>query len=112
MAPHRRAVTVLVAAVLLDLILGLLYSWAERITALKGLYWALTTATTVGYGDITPRSTAGHVIAALAMLTVIPLFAAAFSLVTSGLTTKHVSVVRERVEHIIKHHPQIPDIEE
>lgn len=31
-------------------------------------WWALTTATTVGYGDISPGSTAGRIIAAVVML--------------------------------------------
>lgn len=47
-----------------------------------GVYWAVTTATTVGYGDVTPHSGAGRVIAVLVMLTTIPLLAAVFALAT------------------------------
>lgn len=47
-----------------------------------GLYWAITTATTVGYGDVTPDNGAGRVVAALVMLTTIPLLASVFALVT------------------------------
>lgn len=35
----------------------------------RSVYWAIVTVTTVGYGDITPHTTMGQVIAALAMLT-------------------------------------------
>lgn len=35
----------------------------------KGIYWTVVTITTVGYGDITPQTAIGQVIAALAMLT-------------------------------------------
>lgn len=35
----------------------------------RSIYWAIVTVTTVGYGDITPGTTFGQIIAALAMLT-------------------------------------------
>lgn len=35
----------------------------------KGIYWAIVTITTVGYGDITPHTFFGQAIASLAMLT-------------------------------------------
>ena len=50
-----------------------------------GLYWAITTATTVGYGDVTPRNAAGRVIASLVMLTTIPLLAAVFALASGDV---------------------------
>ena len=49
-----------------------------------GLYWAVTTATTVGYGDVTPKDPAGRVVAAAVMLTTIPMLAAVFALVTGA----------------------------
>ena len=35
----------------------------------KSIYWAIVTVTTVGYGDITPHTFAGQLIASMAMLT-------------------------------------------
>ena len=35
----------------------------------RSVYWAIVTVTTVGYGDLTPHTTMGQFIAALAMLT-------------------------------------------
>ncbi len=34
----------------------------------RGVYWAIVTVTTVGYGDIAPRTVAGQMIAAVAMI--------------------------------------------
>lgn len=90
MSHHRTALLVIVAAVVLDAAGGLAYAAAEHLPAGLGLYWAVQTATTVGYGDLPPVTTAGHWIAAAVMLTVVPLFAATFSLFTSGLTAGHV----------------------
>jgi voltage-gated potassium channel len=100
---HRRALAVLGAAAALDALLGLAFAAADRISVPDGLYFATTTATTVGYGDITPHGWGPHLIAVLMMLTVIPLFASAFSLLTSGLTAGHVAASEKRVKaHIEK----------
>lgn len=97
---HRAALATVSAAALLDIGLGSVFAVSEHHSLGIGLYWALCTATTVGYGDITPHTTAGHWIAAAVMLTVVPLFAATFSLFTSALTSVHL----RRAEHRIKQH--------
>ena len=98
MSHRRRALLVVGWAVLLDITLGLLFALAQGISYWGGLYFATTTATTVGYGDITPRGWLPRLIAVAIMLTVIPLFAAAFSLLTSGLTSAHVAASEKRVK--------------
>jgi len=50
-----------------------------------GLYWAITTSTTVGYGDVTPRNAVGRLIASLVMLTTIPLLASVFALASGDV---------------------------
>lgn len=102
----RRAIIVIALAVALDLIGGILFAIVEHLSIGIGLYWSVTTATTVGYGDISPHTTTGHLIAVFVMLTVIPLFAATFSLLTSGLTAVHVhqegAAMKRRLDHAIR----------
>jgi voltage-gated potassium channel len=87
-------------ALSLDAFLGWLFALVEHISVWNGLYYAVTTASTVGYGDISPTTTGSKVIAVIMMFTVIPLFAAAYSLMTAGLTTGHLK------KHIDKKHDE------
>src|ERR1700753_1639612 len=91
MMSRRTAIYTILAAMACDLIGAIWFAAVEHIAVLSGIYWSITTATTVGYGDITPHTHTGRLIAALVMLTVIPLFAATFSLMTTSLTAMHAS---------------------
>jgi len=51
----------------------------------RGLWFALQTVTTVGYGDVTPRETDGRTIAAVVMLTGIGFLAVITASVTASL---------------------------
>ncbi len=66
-----------------------LFSATQGISFATAVYWAITTATTVGYGDITPKNPAGRAIAVGVMLTTIPLFASAFALLAGAVVTTH-----------------------
>jgi len=82
---HRRHVAVLlIAAVLLTLLWAGLFAATQHLPVTTGLYWAVTTATTVGYGDVTPHNAAGRLVSSAAMLTTIPLLASVFALVTGA----------------------------
>jgi voltage-gated potassium channel len=84
-APPRRHVAILLGAIAVVVLLGAeLFALAEGLPFTTGLYWAITTATTVGYGDITPHNAIGRLIASLVMLTTIPMLAAAFALVSGA----------------------------
>ncbi len=72
------------AAACCVLIGGLVYAATEHIPVTSGWYWAVETATTVGYGDVNPTNGAGRVVAIVVMLTTIPLLAAAFALLTGS----------------------------
>lgn len=65
------------------------FAATQRVTFGTGLYWAVTTATTVGYGDVTPANAVGRAIASLVMLTTIPLFAGAFANFAGAVASAH-----------------------
>ena len=110
---HRRALITIAAALILDLALGLGYAAAEHLSAAHGLYCAIGNAVTEG-SCTGPASVWGYIIDAAEFLTVVPLFAATFSLVTVRLTADHVEEhgrrAVERLDHIIANHPDIPDL--
>lgn len=60
------------------------FSLTQHVSFGLALYWAVTTATTVGYGDVTPHNSAGRIVASLVMLGTIPVFGAVFALVASA----------------------------
>ena len=59
-----------------------------------GLWWAVQTVTTVGYGDVVPASTTGRLVAALVML-----FGIGFlTVVTAAITSTFIETTRRRIE--------------
>src|SRR3954451_1218947 len=58
-----------------------------------GLWWAVQTVTTVGYGDIVPHHTSGRLIGALLMLSGIGFL----TVVTAVITAAFLETVRQRV---------------
>jgi voltage-gated potassium channel len=53
-----------------------------------GMWWAIQTVTTVGYGDVVPGSTAGKVIATFLMLGGLSLFAVVTGAITSAFVAE------------------------
>lgn len=60
------------------------------VTLRDGLYWAIVTMTTVGYGDKTPKSTTGRVIAVFWMLASLVLVSLLSTSLVSRLTAERV----------------------
>ncbi len=48
-------------------ICALLFMWLESQTFWTSLYWAATTATSTGYGDLSPKTAAGQILAVVLM---------------------------------------------
>jgi len=52
----------------------------------EGMYWAVVTASTVGYGDKVPRRWAGRILAAVLIIVALPLFGFFIAELSSNLT--------------------------
>jgi voltage-gated potassium channel len=85
----RRAAAIIAAFTLLITVAGgileRLVDHQEFRTIGKGLWFALQTVTTVGYGDVTPRHSDGRFIGAVVMLTGIGFLAVITASVTASL---------------------------
>lgn len=57
------------------------------------IYWAITTMTTVGFGDIAPRTTLGRAVASVVMLLGWGILAVPTGIVTAEMTTRRLSVL-------------------
>ena len=69
---------------------------AEFKTFGTALWWAVTTVSTVGYGDYVPQTTAGRFIAAVLMLTGLSLIPLITSVVVSILVSQRTRESREQ----------------
>ena len=54
----------------------------------RGLWWAMQTVTTVGYGDVTPEHTAGRIVAVAVMLWGIAFVAIVVAAITSTFVAR------------------------
>lgn len=99
----RAVTTIIVVAVLLVLVAGLLVRIVEPETFHSiGLayWWAVTTVTTVGYGDVVPESSGGRVVAAMLMLTGLALIPTLTSVIVSTLLYKTRRSEQDRIERL------------
>lgn len=79
--------TVLTLVVILGSLIYLVEGAASGFTSIpKGIYWAIVTVTTVGYGDIAPQTNIGQFIAAIAMLMGYAIIAVPTGIVTVELS--------------------------
>jgi voltage-gated potassium channel Kch len=61
---------------------------SEYPTIGRGLWWAMQTVTTVGYGDVTPEHTSGRIVAVVVMLWGIAFVAIIVAAVTSTFVAR------------------------
>jgi voltage-gated potassium channel len=79
---------------------GVVFAIVDHRSIGIGLYWAVTTATTVGYGDVVPENAAGRVVAVAVMLTAIPAFGAAFALFAAAMTATRLNKLLHMEHHL------------
>jgi len=113
---RSQIVTVLILGVLAVVFGGVAFAVVEHVNVGTGLYWAVTTATTVGYGDVVPHNASGRVVAVAVMLTAIPLFGAAFALLAAAATAARLDKYLHMQHHLppgryvvlLGMHPTVP----
>ena len=92
----RKAMVVIIVATLVSVMIGgvlIRVVDPEEFPDLgTGLWWALQTVTTVGYGDVTPEKTAGRLVGALFLLEAI----AFVTIVTAMITSSFVERARQQ----------------
>lgn len=80
-------------------------------TAGDALWWALSTVTTVGYGDTFPVTTEGRIIAAVLMLIGIALFGSMSAIITSKLILPKETKDHDELRHEMRQlHAEIKDL--
>lgn len=80
----RHVALLLVTVVVIVIIGGIVFAAVDSVGVGTGLYWSVTTATTVGYGDVTPHNAASRVVAVCVMLTTIPILGSVFALLAGA----------------------------
>jgi voltage-gated potassium channel len=106
----KRPVALLAAAAGWTGCCGWLFSVTQHTGIVTGLYWATATATTVGYGDVTPHGAGGQFLAVAVMLTAIPLLGAAFASLAALHLRRHVD--KRLDEHHKAIHERLDAIEQ
>ena len=95
MTARRAGMLIATVTVMVTIVSGVLM-WAldheEFPNIWLGLWWAVQTVTTVGYGDVTPENVQGRVLASLVMLTGIGFL----TVVTASITAVFVESARRR----------------
>lgn len=76
------------------------FASAENISVGNGIYWALTTMTTVGYGDISPKTATGKVVAGVLMLVGIGFFAIITGAIAQRFLAAEVTEVEAAVSEV------------
>lgn len=94
----RSAIAVIIWAMCVSVLLGGLLVWVfDRVDFPNvglGMWWALQTVTTVGYGDVVPTTALGRVVGSVVML----LSIAFLSVLTAGITSVFIQRARRRFE--------------
>ena len=88
---------------------GVLIHFAEGMSLSDGIWWAFVTATTVGYGDISPHTLYGRIIAMFLMIVGIGLLGTVTSTITSYFLKTNRKSVRSAALDLVRE--QLEDFE-
>src|SRR3954447_4860594 len=93
----RIAARVIVVATAIVVVVGGVMMWlfdhSEYSNVWVGMWWAIQTVTTIGYGDVTPTHVSGRIVAVLVMLWGVAFLTIIIAAITSTFVTR---AARER----------------
>jgi voltage-gated potassium channel len=100
--------TVILAAAAMGCVLAgaVAFAVTDHVSFWLACYFSLTTTTTVGYGDVLPRTPSAHVVALALMVTALPLTGATFASLTALHVHRH---VKAHVDRALAAHPPQDD---
>ena len=101
---YRPLALILLGLFALCLLAGILFQFIEGGSLLDAFYWALVTSSTVGYGDITPKTRVGKVIASIVIFVGITIFSFYVGVTTSFVAEKAEAQIRGRIKVGWKNH--------
>jgi voltage-gated potassium channel Kch len=97
----RLATSVIVSTTVIVVVIGgvlmRLLDHAEYDNVWVGMWWAVQTVTTVGYGDVTPTRVSGRIVATFVMLEGIAFLTIIIAVITSTFIAR---AARERAESV------------
>ena len=115
----RRLRTILGALIFFVCIFGYVFYLTEPEVSTfgDGIWWALVTVTTVGYGDITPSTTLGRFVASALMFLGLGLIATVTAIVSAKFTQNYVDThtnddVLEKLEELESEIEKLKKLEE
>ncbi len=94
---RRAARIIAIVTVFLTVVAGVLMHFTDTKSFPNigdSLWWAIQTVTTVGYGDLVPRSVAGRLVASLVMLVGIGFL----TVITATITSTFIETARRRID--------------
>lgn len=106
---------ILLFSIVLIFIGGLSISYIENKTLSDGIWWAFVTTTTVGYGDISPSTNIGRIIACILMIVGVGLIGSLTSTITSYFmkfgSKQETYISNDKVNMVLKLYNELNDDE-
>lgn len=103
----------LITCAIFLVISSVLYSLAENVSLENAFWWAIATATTVGYGDISPQTPVGRFAAVILMFVGIGLIGAITSAITTFFTrnkeNNNVDLILEKIDTLEQQNKELQE---
>ncbi|AIF70427.1 hypothetical protein PAP_10280 [Palaeococcus pacificus DY20341] len=86
----NKLITIAIVVLLLALSFSALFMYFEGLDMFSAIYWAIITMSTIGYGDVTPQTYGGRIVAMVAAIAGISTFTALISLLAESFISSSI----------------------